>query len=246
MEYEGLDPAALSQRLGVPSCLALETVTSTLDLIHQLAEEGAPAGTLVLADEQVRGRGRQGRRWHSPKGSGIWLGNLKRPPQPIESGLLALRVGLCVTSALDSLGVDAKIKWPNDIMVYDRKVAGILCETRSSSSDRWVAVGIGINVYGPVSSEIAENATSLDDVCSAVTRLAVLDALVPLLGALSDESRLTRRECAEFRRRDWLGGRRLIQPVVGEARGIDPDGALLVQTPDGEVERVVGGQVVAA
>ncbi|MCH8990255.1 MAG: biotin--[acetyl-CoA-carboxylase] ligase [Acidobacteria bacterium] len=246
MNYDGLDPAALAKRLAVPSCLALEKVTSTLDLIHQLAEEGAPAGVLVLADEQVSGRGRQGRRWHSPKGSGIWLATLKRPPRPVDGGLLALRVGLCVANALDSLGIASNIKWPNDVMIHDRKVAGILCEARSGSMGTWVAVGIGINVYGPLPSDIADVAISLDDIHSTVTRLAVLDALVPLLGVLCDAPTLTRAECIEFRERDWLGGRSIIEPVEGKARGIDQDGALLIQTSDGTVERIVGGQVVSS
>ena len=246
MKYEGLDPAALSKRLAVPSCLALERVTSTLDLIHQLAEEGAPAGALVLADEQMSGRGRQGRRWRSPKGSGVWLGTLKRPPQPVDGGLLALRVGLCVANALDSLGIVSQVKWPNDVMVHDRKVAGILCEARSGSMGAWVAVGIGINVYGPLPSDIADVAISLDDIHSTVTRLAVLDALVPLLGMLCDAPMLTRAECIEFRERDWLGGRRVMAPVEGKARGIDQHGALLIQTSDGAVERVFGGQVVSS
>ena len=246
MIYEGLDPAALSAHLGVPSCLVSEKVTSTLDIIHQLAEEGAPANTLVLADEQVGGRGRHGRTWLSPKGSGIWLGNLQRVPQPIESGVLALRVGLCVTRALSSLDVGAAIKWPNDIMLHDRKLAGILCEARSGDAGRWVAVGIGINVYGPLPAEIADRAISLDAVLPTVTRLAVLGTLIPLLAAISHSPKLTRQECADFLERDWLVGRRVLEPVVGRVQGIDRDGALVVETAGRHVERVIGGQVVAA
>ncbi|MCH7775143.1 MAG: biotin--[acetyl-CoA-carboxylase] ligase, partial [Gemmatimonadetes bacterium] len=84
MKYDGLDATALSARLGAPNCVALERVTSTLDIIHQLAEDGAPHGTLVLADEQVKGRGRRSRYWHSPRGSGVWLGSLLRPAAPVE------------------------------------------------------------------------------------------------------------------------------------------------------------------
>src|SRR5207249_77753 len=74
MTYDGLAPTDLAARLRVPGCLSLVSVTSTMDIIHELAGEGAPAGTVVLADEQVAGRGRQGRHWHSPRGLGIWLG----------------------------------------------------------------------------------------------------------------------------------------------------------------------------
>ncbi|MEE9534805.1 MAG: bifunctional biotin--[acetyl-CoA-carboxylase] synthetase/biotin operon repressor, partial [Acidimicrobiia bacterium] len=113
MKYDGLDANALSARLGVSDCVALEQVTSTLDIIHQLAEEGAPRGTLVLADEQVKGRGRQSRHWHSPRGAGVWLGSLQRPVAPVEGGVLAIRAGICLVRALADLDVVAKLKWPN-------------------------------------------------------------------------------------------------------------------------------------
>ena len=246
MNYEGLDPAALSARLGTPSCLALEKVTSTLDIIHELAGEGAPCGTLVLADEQVKGRGRQSRRWHSPKGSGVWLGSLRRPAVPVESGVLAIRAGLCLVRALADLDIVAKLKWPNDIMVHDRKVAGILCEARWQGQQvSWVAVGIGINVGGPVPSQVADRAIALDTVLPGIGRLAVLDALMPWLRGLADAPRLDERECFEVGRCDWLAGRRVLGPVAGTACGIDCEGALLVKTQGG-IERVVGGTVVAA
>jgi BirA family biotin operon repressor/biotin-[acetyl-CoA-carboxylase] ligase len=246
MRYEGLDPEALAARLGAPSCLALEKVTSTLDIIHELAGEGAPCGTLVLADEQVQGRGRQSRRWHSPKGSGVWLGNLKRPSVPMEGGLLAIRAGLCLVRALADLDVPAQIKWPNDVMVHDRKMAGILCEARWRGREvSWIAVGIGINVHGPLPAEIADHAIALDEVLADAERLAVLDALMPWLRALPDDPTLDDGERLELERCDWLAGRPIAQPLAGTARGIDRDGALLVETVDG-VERIFGGTVVIA
>jgi BirA family biotin operon repressor/biotin-[acetyl-CoA-carboxylase] ligase len=246
MKYDGLDPAALSERLGAPSCLALEKVTSTLDIIHELAGEGAPCGTLVLADEQVQGRGRQSRRWHSPKGSGVWLGSLKRPSVPLEGGLLAIRAGLCLIRALGDLDVSAQLKWPNDIMVHDRKLAGILCEARWRGQEvSWIAVGIGINVHGPLPAEIADHAIALDEVLPGVGRLPVLDALMPWLRALPDQPSLDDHECLELGRCDWLAGRRVAKPLYGTARGIDRDGALLIETGEG-VERVLGGTIVTA
>ncbi len=246
MRYEGLDAAALSTRLQAPRCLALEKVTSTLDIVHELAGEGAPNGTLVLADEQVRGRGRRSRRWHSPKGSGIWMGSLRRPPMPVEGGLLAIRVGLAVVRALDVLDVVAQLKWPNDVMVHDRKLAGVLCEARWRGQEMsWIAIGIGINVHGPLPEEIARRAIALDEVLPGVSRMAVLDALMPWLLDLSDAPTLTEQECVEYSRCDWLRGRHVTEPVAGVVQGLDPDGALLVRTADG-VERVVGGGVVTA
>ena len=248
MNYDGLDPAALSDRLAAPYCLALERVTSTLDIIHEMASEGAPGGTLVLADEQVQGRGRQRRRWHSPKGGGVWLGSLQRPAQPLEGGLLAVRVGLASIRALQALGVAAKLKWPNDVMVNDRKLGGILCEARwRDQRVSWVAVGIGINVHGPLPAEIAGHAIALDEVLpgGGASRLAVLEALVPWLLHLSDEPSLSAQERREYEQCSWLADRRLLEPVAGYVAGIDEDGALLIKTTTG-VERVVGGSIVAA
>lgn len=226
--------------------MALEKVSSTLDIIHELAREGAPCGTLVLADEQMAGRGRQRRRWHSPKGSGIWLGSLKRPDTTVESGVLAIRAGLCLLRALADLDVSAQIKWPNDVMIHDKKVAGILCETRWRGREvSWIAVGIGLNVFGPLPNDLAEHAIALDTVLPGVDRLAVLDALMPWLRELSDAPSLTEQECLEFGRADWLVGRKLREPVVGRAVGIAGDGALLVETECG-IERVVGGHIVTA
>jgi BirA family biotin operon repressor/biotin-[acetyl-CoA-carboxylase] ligase len=244
--YDGIEPADLAARLRAPSCLALATVTSTLDLVHELAAEEAPAGTVVLADEQVRGRGRMGRRWHSPKGAGVWLGYLMRPGAPLEGGVLSLRVGLAVIDALDHLGVEARLKWPNDIVADDRKLGGILCEARwLREAPSWVAVGIGLNVHGPLPAEIAEGAVTLEELHTPVSRVGLLEALVPRLHGLAHTGALTDAERNRFATRDWLLGRTLVEPMAGTARGIGADGALLVETKVG-VERVLGGSVVVA
>lgn len=243
MIYDGVPPAELAARLHAPGCLALASVTSTLDIVHALADEGAPPGTVVVADEQVAGRGRQGRRWHSPPGTGIWLGYLARPARTTETGLLALRVGLAVVDALSDLGVSAGLKWPNDVILRDRKLAGILCEARWAA-DRlvWVAVGVGINVRGPLPPAISDGAIALQEALPGVSRVTVLEALVPRLHRLPDVATLDEAEQAAYRRHDWLAGRRLIEPVAGTARGVDDQGGLLVETAAG-LSRVVGGTI---
>ncbi|MBI4420011.1 MAG: biotin--[acetyl-CoA-carboxylase] ligase [Gemmatimonadetes bacterium] len=246
MTYDGLAPADLAARLRAPGCLSLASVTSTMDIAHGLAAEGAPAGSVVLADEQVVGRGRQGRRWHSPAGSGIWLSYLLRPTRSTEGGVLALRVGLAVTDALAEVGAAARLKWPNDVLLEDRKLAGVLCEARWAA-DRleWVAVGVGINVRGTFPPEIAPRAIALCEVVPSVTRLAVLEALVPRLHRLPDLPQLSEGERAAYQRVDWLAGRALDQPVRGRALGVDASGALLVETGRG-TQRVLGGGVVCS
>jgi BirA family biotin operon repressor/biotin-[acetyl-CoA-carboxylase] ligase len=243
MMYDGLEPADLAARLRAPGCLSLVSVTSTMDIVHELAGEGAPAGTVVLADEQVAGRGRQGRRWQSPRGGGIWLGYLVRPSRPTDTGVLSLRVGLALAEALSSLGVSVQLKWPNDVLVEDRKLAGVLCEGRWAT-DRlsWVCVGIGINVMGPLPADLATQAIVLGEVAPRLSRIDVLESLVPRLHALSDEPTMSEREREAFQQVDWLAGRRLREPIRGTALGVDAQGALLVDTGRG-LQRVVGGGV---
>lgn len=245
MNYDGVSPDDLAERVGCRELICLAAVSSTLDVIHELAGEGAPGGLVVLADEQVLGRGRQGRAWYSPKGLGIWLGYLYRPPAPLETGVLALRVGLLVARAVSGVGAAPRIKWPNDILLADRKLAGVLCEARAERDESWVAIGIGMNVHGPLPSEFAWSATALDEHRPGVTRVQVLEELVPSLNALSPAPMLELLEHEELARYDWLRDRALSDPVPGVARGVDRDGALLVETPSG-IERLVAGSVVVA
>jgi BirA family biotin operon repressor/biotin-[acetyl-CoA-carboxylase] ligase len=244
--YDGVLHEDLARRLATPQCLVRQQVGSTLDVVHDLAAEGAPAGTTVLAEEQLAGRGRMGRRWLSPPGTGIWLGYLARPECAGERGLMALRVGLAVVRALGDLEVAAGLKWPNDVVASDRKLGGILCEARwSRRRVAWVAVGVGLNVHGPLPAELEDTAVALEEIRPEVSRVGVLERLVPRLHVLPDVPELTEDERATFARHDWLCGRRLTEPVVGTAMGIDREGALLVETEQG-VERIVGGSVAAA
>ncbi len=241
--FDGVSPADLAARIRSPSCLVLRSVSSTLDLVHELAAEGAPAGTVVLADQQVRGRGREGRQWHSPPGSGILLGYLHRPRREAIAGVLALRVGLAVGEALAALGVEAHLKWPNDVVIRGRKAGGILCEARTVSGDgAWVGVGLGLNVRGPVPAEVAHRAVALDQVQPGITRLQVLEALMPRLHQLVEGATLSEAERAAYRRYDWLAGRDVVQPVAGRVWGVDADGALVVEVR-GEHRRVLAGTV---
>ncbi len=246
MSYDGLDSSDIARIVGTTNCLVVDEVTSTLDLIHDMAGRGAPAGTVIVADQQTAGRGRLSRRWASPANRGTWLGYLVRPEHPLEGGVLAIRVGLAILDMLAGFRVRAFIKWPNDILVRNRKLAGVLCEVRShSKSSMWVAVGIGINVHAPVEPELDELAIALDEVAPEINRVKVLEKLVPRLQLLSHERSLTEREQEQYLAHDWLNGMQLTEPLPGSACGIDGDGALLVCTEQG-VERVVGGSVVTA
>jgi BirA family biotin operon repressor/biotin-[acetyl-CoA-carboxylase] ligase len=247
MAYEGLEGTALEGRWQVPRCEVHERVTSTLDVLRELAEDGAAPGTTVLADEQVAGRGRQGRRWYSPPGRGAWIGYLMRPEDPSAVALVALRVGLAAADALEVLGASVALKWPNDLILANRKLGGILCEARwRGARPAWVAVGVGLNVHGPMPGDLRDSAIALDEVCPRVGRLDVLDRVIPALARIPGTPRLEDAELRAYARRDWLRGRRILEPAAGYAVGIDDGGALLVEADGGGVERINGGSIVAA
>lgn len=244
MSYDGVGPADLARRLRATSCLSLAKVTSTLDIIHEMAAEGAPAGTVVVADEQVAGRGRLGRRWSSPPKTGIWLGYLVRPSGSIDVGVLSIRVGLQMVETLSELGAEAFLKWPNDLVARGRKLAGVLCEARWLRDQlQWLAIGIGMNVHGELPGDLTERAVALDGLLPNVTRLEVLERLVPKLHEVSHAELLTDDELRSFEASDWLRDRGISAPIAGIVRGVDRSGALMVETPDG-LERVIGGSVV--
>jgi BirA family transcriptional regulator, biotin operon repressor / biotin---[acetyl-CoA-carboxylase] ligase len=234
--YDGLDEAALAARLGVPRLVLRESTGSTLDDAHLLAAGGAESGTLVLADAQTAGRGRFGRAWQSPAGAGIWLAVLLRPSAAPAPGALAVRAGLACVDALARLSpmLAPRLKWPNDVMVLDRKAAGVLCEARWVGGRLgWIALGVGINVRGPVATEVRDRAIALDQVVRGLTRPAVLAAVVPGLLALDGRPEvLDEVEREAFRRAAW-------SPEDETIEGLDPDGALLVRRAGGILERRV-------
>lgn len=244
---DGLAGGTLAKRWGVPQVSLHASLGSTLDAIHALGNRGAPAGTIVIADVQTAGRGRDGRTWRSPAG-GLWLGALLKPPLS-DLGVYSIRVGLVVADAIDELlGKPlAQVKWPNDVMLADRKVAGILCEGRwQGESLQWLAIGIGCNVTNEIPEEVAGRATRLVDHRRGTTRLELCDRLVPALPRLGAAGlRLTEAEVGAFRSRDWLLGREVRAPLAGTAAGLRADGALLVETGHG-VEAIREGHVELA
>ncbi len=160
-----------------PVVLQLSTVASTMDALHELAQGGAAAGSVVVADEQAAGRGSRGRHWSSPPG-GLWLSLLARPA---TTGLevLSLRAGLAVAERLGALGIHLALKWPNDLMLGERKAGGILCEARWQGAPlAWVAIGVGLNVANPPAAGMATTATHLADAVPALTPAALVRPVV--------------------------------------------------------------------
>lgn len=237
--YDGATAEQLGSALSLPLVAVHDEVESTMDVANELAAAGAPAGTLVLADAQIRGRGRAGRRWESKRGDGIWLTLIERLTDSLALDVLSLRAGIRAARALDRFAPSpVRLKWPNDLLLPDGKLAGILVETRwHGARPEWTAIGVGINVRGvafPGGAALG----------SAVSRLEVLGELLPALrAAASARGHLTERELAEFSSRDVAAGRRCSEPVSGEVRGISSDGALIVQTTH-DLKKVREGSLV--
>lgn len=224
-------------------------VGSTLDVLHRLAQDGAAAGTAVVAEEQMTGRGARGRQWHSPPG-GLWLSVLYRPEGAVVPEVLAIRLALAVAQTVEeAAGVDGiAIKWPNDLMLDDRKLGGVLCELRwHGSTLAWIATGVGLNVANPLPLEVRETAARLHDRRAGI---APGQLVVPVVDALRrlpvDQPVLSELELAHWARRDWLLGRRLAQPVNGIGGGVGPDGALRVRSTGGATISARSGHVVLA
>jgi BirA family transcriptional regulator, biotin operon repressor / biotin---[acetyl-CoA-carboxylase] ligase len=208
---------------------------STSERAKELAAAGAPHGTLVTADEQTAGRGRQGRAWVAPPGSAVLMSLVLRELDD-RFPLVPLVAAVAVADACEALApVRCAVKWPNDVWIERRKVAGILVEGRPA--DGWAVLGIGVNV-APVEfpAELAEIATSLglpDGVPLATG--AVLQALADWLGKGGDEV------VAALRARDALRGERVRWAEgAGVAAGIDDSGSLLVDTDSGRLTLVAG------
>ncbi len=235
--YDGLSAAAIERLTGAPLVLLPPSLPSTQDEVHRLGAAGAPSGALVLAEEQTAGRGRQGRVWHSPARGGVWLSLLLRPPRPPQGGALAIRAGLAAVAALREVApaASASLRWPNDLVIADRKAGGILCEARPDGrGGTWVAVGVGLNVGGPLHEAVRERAVALADVAPGVSRLGFVAALVPRLRALEAlPPALAPEERRAFLRAQWRG------PGAEEGVDLDADGALLVRTATGALDRRV-------
>ena len=234
-----------------------QETTSTSDVVEKLARDGVKEGVAVFAESQTNGRGRLGRKWLSPPGKGLWFSILLRPSlRPQEATQITITAATALRRALQvGTGLAPDIKWPNDILIRSRKVAGILTEL-SAELDRvkHIIIGIGVDVNlgasefpadlrPRVTSLKAEVGHSVPRPALATTILRELDAdyarlRVGQFVAIADE---WEQHCTTLGQQVTirLGERR----VCGRAEALDDDGALLLRTEHGHMERIVGGDV---
>lgn len=230
----------------------LATCASTNDEALALARAGAEHLTCVTAGEQTRGRGRAGRSWHSPPGTNLYLSVIVRstlPPAALPG--ITLAAGIAVCDAVRASGVaGARLKWPNDVLSGDRKLAGILTEMTSKGGvvDA-VVVGIGVDVdtrRDDLPAELAAVATSIRDETGAPQDLGrFTDLLLVTLEPWLDQFLAggVAAIAAEWEARAELGRTVMVGTRSGVVRGLAPDGALRVELPGGEEVRVMAGDV---
>lgn len=233
----------------------LDKTPSTNDLAMSLAEEGAPYGTVVIADSQSRGKGRMGRRWLSQPKSNIYMSVIIRPKlAPRDAPLLTLLTAVSCALAVGRLSsVDVSIKWPNDLMVGAKKLGGILLETRSEP-DRvlYAVLGIGINVnQNNFPKELSSKATSLR--LKAGKKFSRTELIAEVLTETGAWLKLFEKEGRDAVIRKWralnctLGKKVKVTTgegtVTGLAADIDAEGRLVVKTRDGKKVKVVSGDL---
>jgi BirA family biotin operon repressor/biotin-[acetyl-CoA-carboxylase] ligase len=230
-----------------------ETIDTTMRRAAELADDGAPSGTIVAAAEQTAGLGRLGRAWHSPRGKGLYFTCILRPELPPEElPVITLALGVAVADALQMFcGLTCDLKWPNDVLVRGRKLAGILTQLHHDA----VLAGIGLNVnQAGFPEELADTATSLIlETGSEHDPRFLLRALEGSIEAhvrilqTSGRSAILRAFAAGS---TWVTGRAVTVdhpggPVLGTTAGLTPSGFLLIRRDDGAEMTVTAGGVRA-
>lgn len=231
--------------------------TSTNDVIEKLARDGVKEGAVVFAESQTKGRGRLGRQWSSPTRKGLWLSILLRPEmRPQETTQITVAAATALWRAIHrSTGLRPEIKWPNDILIRGKKLVGILTEL-SAEVDRvrHVTLGIGVNVNqaaGDFPPELRSLATSLrQEAGHPIARAELATAILRELdhdyarvcgGFFGDVADEWEKNCTTIGQAVAIkAGNRTIR---GRAESLDDDGALLLRTEHGHLERIIGGDV---
>ena len=245
---------ACAARLGTSlrfSVVYLERCGSTQDAARELAERGVAEGAVVVAEVQEAGRGRLGRSWHSAAG-GIYATVVLRPPLRALRAL-SLAASVAVARVLGLLGLEAKVKWPNDVQVWGRKVCGVLVEAAAEPGGAaYALVGIGLNVNNELPPELAGAAATLRGLLGKpVPRLPLL---LKLLEELDDVYARVREGRWSEVLREWRGRSSTLGRIVrvetpegaftGLAVDVSEDGALLVRLESGELREFHAGDVV--
>ena len=236
----------------------LETCVSTNLLAKERARDGAPEGTVIVADEQTEGRGTRGRRWFSPPGAGLYVSVILRPEMDVSLSLLPLAAGLAARAAVERVsGVPVKVRWPNDIVWERRKIGGVLCESGLSGFQlKYAIVGFGLNCdqnENDFPEELRSSAGSLLQAAGGPVEREML------LGAFLEELVTAVAPLIEHRASDVIerflrhseariGDAILLQTAGGDVSGVfeglDSDGSVRISTPGGQ-RRLVSSEITS-
>lgn len=230
-------------------------VDSTNEVAKKLAQEGAPEGTIVIAESQSRGRGRRGKTWVSPLG-GAWMSIVLRPDTlPINAPQLTFTAGVAAAKTIkDEYSLDVGIKWPNDILIENKKVCGILTEisTEMNTID-YVVVGIGIDAnidLNLIPPELRDTATSLkNELNEDISRMILVQKFLDNFEKMYDEfnSGNFQNILKKWRRYSKTIGSKVevktgTKFIKGEAVGVTREGALILELEDGSLKRIISGE----
>jgi BirA family transcriptional regulator, biotin operon repressor / biotin---[acetyl-CoA-carboxylase] ligase len=233
------------------------SVKSTQEIAHSLARDGAEEGSIVLADEQTGGRGRLGRAWQSPSGTGIWMSLILRPEIPLQKApQLTLLIAVAASRAIENVtGIEAAIKWPNDLLINGKKVAGILTELQAEAdSIHSVIVGIGMNVNQEkkhFAEEIAEIATSLTIEGGKTYKRAeiigaILQEIESLYRSYLDKGFAVIKllwEARAYSLGKRITARSVTGSITGYAKGITDEGVLLLEDDNGKIHSIYSADI---
>ena len=245
---------ALNTKLIGKKIYYFDTVSSTMDIAFQLGIKGLAEGTLVLAESQTKGRGRLGRSWFSPKYKGIYLSLILRPKiLPNQASIFTLLSAVSICDALKEIvGVEAKIKWPNDILIHNKKLGGILTELNAEMDEIYfIIIGMGLNVNNDKKTLI-DGATSLKEQKKEnINRITLLQEILRKIEA---NYLLFQKKGSQSIIEKWcsynitLGKRVKIicqkEHLEGQAMSIDIDGGLLLRNDSGLTQKIMTGDVV--
>lgn len=233
------------------------TVTSTQHVAHQLAREGAPHGTVIIADEQTEGKGRMNRAWYSSKNKGVWMSIILRPEiLPYLAPQLTLLTATVIAEVLDKhLGVTPQIKWPNDLLINQKKAAGILTEMQAEQDRiQYIVIGMGINVnhtMHDIPDELRNKATSL--YIATKQERSIKDLIQHILQKFETAYDNYLDKGFTDAKKSWESfGFKIGQEIkintlkkswTAEFNGIAEDGALLIENKDGGLQKMYSAEI---
>ena len=236
--------------------LCFRKVFSTNSIAKFLANHSAEDGTVLISEIQTKARGRSGKKWEAPDG-GIWMSLILRPQvPPAKIGLITLATGVAIAKSIRSLGLDAKIKWPNDVLIHGDKISGVLTEVNATFNEiDWVVVGIGIDSninLEDFSEDVRAGTTTLTEELPAEIDENELIAI--FLNEFEKVYQLYKDGEIEAILKDWRDLSDTIGKYVnitqtggkitqGYVVGINNEGSLIIERQDGALEKIISGEL---